>query len=214
MRLALYSRVLPIACAALLVAGLASADSGAPPREKPELVPPEEYLIYDRVIQDKFLTSQTTLVLIDRQTVTRLNPQDKEPPTRASFEENEFFEGTLELDLITNFLAKIRRPSRLEARFNFGVSYRFVSGQEAERPEVSLAPIPAAWPRGRPAQGPPSAVGTLGFSRVGFNRGQTQALVYVGDYRPDGTGAGFLILLRRTGQTWEILDTEVVWVAQ
>ena len=94
MRLALYSRVLPIACAALLVAGLASADSGAPPREKPELVPPEEYLIYDRVIQDKFLTSQTTLVLIDRQTVTRLNPQDKEPPTRASFEENEFFEGT------------------------------------------------------------------------------------------------------------------------
>jgi len=214
MRLALYSRVLPIACAALLVAGLASADSGAPPREKPELVPHAEYVIYDRVVLDKFLTSQTTLVLIDRQTVTRLNPQDKEPPTRTFFDENEFFEGKLEPDLITNFLAKMRRPSRLETQFNFGVSYRFVSGQEAERPEVSLAPIPAAGPRGWPAQGPPSTVGTLGFSRVGFNRRETQALVYVGDYRPDGSGAGFLILLRRTGQTWEILDTEVVWVAQ
>ncbi|MGH7164633.1 MAG: hypothetical protein ACREIS_03800 [Nitrospiraceae bacterium] len=214
MRLAIYSRVLPIACAALLVAGLASADSGAPPREKPELVLPEEYLIYDRVVQGKFLTSQTTLVLIDRQTVTRLTPQEKEPPTRAFFDENEFFEGAIEPDIVTDFIAKARRSSRLEARFNFGVSYRFVFGQEPERPEVSLAPIPTAWPRGRPAQGPPSTVGTLGFSRVGFNRRETQALVYVGDYRPDGTGAGFLILLRRTGKTWEILNTEVVWVAQ
>lgn len=106
MRLAPYSRVLPIACGALLVAGLASADPGARPREKPELVPPEEYLIYDRVVQDKFLTSQTTLVLIDRQTVTRLTPEDEEPPTRAFFDENELFEGALELDMVTVFIAK------------------------------------------------------------------------------------------------------------
>ncbi|MGH7163968.1 MAG: hypothetical protein ACREIS_00410, partial [Nitrospiraceae bacterium] len=104
MRLALYSRVLPIACGALLVAGLVSADSGALPREKPKPVPPEEYLIYDRVVQDKFLTSQTTLVLIDRQTVTRLTPEEKDPPTRAFFDENEFFEGVIDPDLVMDFI--------------------------------------------------------------------------------------------------------------
>ena len=211
---AAYSRVLAIAFGALLVAGVASAESGVPPREKPELVPHEEYLVYDRVVIDKFLTSQTTLVLIDRETVTRLTPEEEEPPTPAFFDENEFFHGALEPDLVTDFITKARRPSKLEARFNFGVSYRLVSGQEAERPEVSLSPIPSAWPRSSPAQGPPSRVGTLGFSRVGFARGRSQALVYVGDYRPDGTGAGFLILLWRSGTNWEILDTEVVWVAQ
>jgi len=209
-----YFRVLPIVCGTLLAASLASPESGAPPREKLEPVPLEEYLIYDRVVIEKFLTSQTTLVLIDRQTVTRLNPDDEEPPTQAFFAENEFFEGELDPNLVTDFIAKVRRPSRLETRFNFGVSYRLVSGQEPERPEVSLVPIPAAWPRVGPVQGPPSTVGVLGFSRAGFSRSRAQALVYVGDYRPDGTGAGFLILLRRAGTTWQVLNTEVVWVAQ
>jgi hypothetical protein len=214
MRLAPSSHVLALVFITLQVAGLASADSGGLPREKLELVPAEEYLIYDQVVIDKFLTSQTTLVLIDRQTVTRLNPDDEEPPTKAFFDENEYFDGELDPNLVTDFIAKVRQPSRLETRFNFGISYRLVSGQDPERPEVSLVPIPAAWRRGGLVEGPAPMVGVLGFSRVGFNRGRSQALVYVADFRPDGTGAGFLILLRRTGKTWKILDTEVVWVAQ
>jgi hypothetical protein len=53
----------------------------------------------------------------------------------------------------------------------------------------------------------------LEFSRVAFNPREDLALVYVGNYRQDGSGAGFLVLLRRRERVWEILDTEVIWTA-
>jgi hypothetical protein len=186
-----------------------------------EPVPFEEYPIYDRVVIDKFLTSQTELVLIERLTVTSPGP-DWPSTNRALFEENNFFEGRLPPDLVTDFIKKNQQPSRLEGRFNFGVRYRFVSGQ-GEEPEVSLMQIPVAFPfsnvRGAltPSAGPQSApltIGLLGFSRVGFNVKRDQALVYVGDNREDGTGAGFLLWLSRRGQAWEIADTDVLWIAR
>jgi len=54
----------------------------------------------------------------------------------------------------------------------------------------------------------------LEFSRVGFNRREDQALIYVGDNRPDGSGAGMLVLLHRRGRVWTIVNTEVLWIAR
>lgn len=182
------------------------------PGAKPESVLAEEYPIYDLVIQDKFLTSQTQLVLIERLTVTRLGPEW--PPTnQALFEENSFFEGRLPPDLVTDFIKKNRQPSRLEAQFNFGVRYRFIS-REGQEPEVSLMPVPAVFGPGELVQAVPTTIGLLGFSRAGFTVKRDQALVYVGDNRPDGTGAGFLLWLSRQGQAWEIADTDVLWTAR
>jgi len=192
-----------------------------------EPVPIEDYAIYDRVVMDKFLTSQTKLVLIERLTVTRLGP-DWPPTSLALFEENGFFERRLPRDLVQDFIAKNRRPSRLEARFNFGVGYRFIT-EEGLEPEVSLVPVPAAFAyssgrgpcethpshtHGSLTQAAPATVGILGFSRAGFNVKGDQALVYVGDHREDGTGAGFLLWLSRRGQAWEIADTDVLWIAR
>lgn len=192
--------------------------AGAGPIERAEdkagPVTPEEYPLYNQVIQAKFLTSQTSLVLIERLTVTRLGPEGKDPPNRAYFDENRFFEGRLEPDLVADFLLKTRRPSRLEARFHFGVPYRFVSDGELEEPEVSLGPIPAEFSPTDLAQDAPPTIGILEFSRVGFNRRENQALLYVGDNRPDGSGAGMLVLLDRRGRVWTIVDTEVLWIAR
>jgi len=33
----------------------------------------------------------------------------------------------------------------------------------------------------------------------------------VGNERPDGTGAGMLVLLKRSGRDWTFVDTEIVW---
>jgi hypothetical protein len=54
----------------------------------------------------------------------------------------------------------------------------------------------------------------LAFSRVGFSPRRDQALVYVANDRPDGSGAGFLIWLEARASAWQILDTELVWTAQ
>ena len=170
------------------------------------LVPSEDYAIYDRIIQAKFLTSDTTLVLIRRLTAIRLGPEEV-PFRRQFFEENQFFDGTLPPSLIAEFLTGTQRPSRLQAKLNFGVRYRLVSDFNADLEEAGLVVRPATW----------TAAGAdpwirLEFSRVAYAPKENLALVYVGNYRSDGTGAGFFIVLQPQPSGWEIHDTEVVWM--
>lgn len=169
-------------------------------------VPSEDYAIYDRIIQAKFLTSDTTLVLIRRLTATRIGPEEV-PFRREFFDENQFFDGTLPPSLIAEFLAGTRRPSRLQPKLNFGVRYRLVSDFNADIEETRLVLRPAAW----------TAVGVdprirLEVSRVAYAPKENLALVYVGNYRSDGTGAGFFIVLRPQQSGWQIQDTEIVWM--
>jgi hypothetical protein len=194
-------RLLSLVCAVGTV-------GNAPPISYPP-VPIDEYPVYNQVIDAKFLTSQTTLVLIDKLTVTGLEP-DGPPPSRTYFEQNRFFDGKLDSSLVTDFLLKTTAPSRLEPRFNFGVSYRLVSGEDPEQPEVAAAlPVQFA-----PPPSAPHTVGRLLLSRVAFSQRREKALVYAAEDRPDGTGGGLLIFLQRRGQEWSILDTEVLWTAR
>jgi hypothetical protein len=170
------------------------------------LVPSEDYAIYDRIIQAKFLTSDTTLVLIRQLTATRLGPEEI-PFRRQFFEENQFFEGTLPSSLIEEFLSGARRPSRLQPKLNVGVRYRLVSDFNADIEEAGLVLRPA----GRTVDGAEPRI-RLEVSRVAYAPKQHLALVYVGHYRSDGTGAGFFIVLQAQPSGWDIQDTEVVWM--
>ncbi len=199
---------LSAALLALVVICDGTVTRGEVPPNQPDLVQVEEYPVYDLVIQSKFLTSDTTLVMINRLTVTQLGPEEELDPLRF-FKDNEFFDGRLQPALVTDFLMKLRRPSRLEPKFSFGVRYRLVSGHEDDGSEVSLAPLPATF---RQSDYDASSI-KLEFSRVSFSPREDLALVYVGNYRQDGSGAGFLVLLRRRDRAWEILDTEVIWTA-
>lgn len=186
----------------------ASAQAGD---EKPPAVPEEEYPIYDLVVQSKYLTSQTRLVLIERLTAARREKDEREYLSPEFLEEMAVFGGRLPAPLLDDFFFKLKAPARLEAKFGFGVPYRFFSDGVPEDPEVSLAPIPVSW---RPVQEAPTTVGILRFSRVGFTPKEEQALVYVEEERPDGTGGGMLVLLQRSGKTWTIAETEVLWMAR
>jgi len=177
--------------------------------QEPAVVPVEDYVLYDRMVTNKFLTNETRLVLIERLTVARLYPDQDVPTTIGLFDENELFDRRLPPDLVREFVFRNRQPARLGAHFNFGVRYRFVAPDGIEEPEVSLA-IPAAWtPLGLTQD--LSLLGRLAFSRVGYTPRSDQALVYVEQHRPDGTGAGFLVWLRRQAAAWSITDTEVLW---
>ena len=170
---------------------------------EPVPVPAEDYAIYNRIVEAKFLTSNTRLVLIRRYTATKIGPEET-PFRRAFFDENQFFDGALPPVLITDFLRSTARPSRLQPQFDFGVRYRLVTDFNADRDEaadgrfvlVSDSPEPRLM---------------LEFSRVAFVPKEDHALVYVGQYRLDGTGAGFLVILQRQATGWEIQDTEIVW---
>jgi hypothetical protein len=200
-----------------LTAWFAAPGRAAPPKTleaMPEPVLAEEYAIFVRVIEAKFLTSQTETVLIGRRTVTKLGPKDQDVPSRAYFSGRQLFEEVMAPELPTDFILRNARPSRLEARFTMDVRYRFVSDDGlVEEPEVSLAPIPVSFPTIQPAQAPPT-IGVLRFARVGFTQRRDQALVYAEEQRPDGTGTGMMMLLQWTSKGWEFVDTEVLWITR
>ena len=176
---------------------------------QPAFVPVTDYALYDQVVTSKFLTSETQMVFIERLTVSRLYPDQEGPTTIGMFEENELFDRRLPPDLVREFVFMNRQPARMDAHFNFGVRYRFVSPEGTEEPEVSLG-VPAVWPPAGLTQDL-SLLGRLVFSRVAYTLRSDQALLYVEQHRPDGTGAGFLVWFRRQGTAWIILDTEVLW---
>jgi len=178
-------------------------------QQEPALVPLEDYALYDQVVTSKFLTSQTKLVLIQRLTVSRLYPDQEGLTTVGLFDERDLFDRRLPPDLVWEFVFKNRQPAQLSARFNFGVRYRFVGPEGTEEPEVARA-IPATWPPVGLMQDL-SLLGRLVFSRVAYTPRLDQALVYVEQHRPDGTGAGFLVWLSRQAAAWSIIDTEVLW---
>ena len=187
--------------------------SAASMPQLPESVPAEDYVLYDLAVEDKFLTSQTKLVVIERMTVTHLHPDEPRLPTAAWFAEQDLFDQRLPQDLIRDFVAKTQQASRLETRFGFGVRYRFVSGEGGQDAETALLALPVAQ-RVQEERGVPDIIDRLAFSRVGYTMRGDQALMYVANPRPDGTGAGFLLWCVRRQKTWELYDTEVVWVSR
>ena len=59
--------------------------------------------------------------------------------TIAFFHEQGFFNGELPRDLVRDFVGGNYHTSLLEARVQFGVRYRFVSGNTVEETEATLA---------------------------------------------------------------------------
>jgi len=180
--------------------------------QKADAISAEDYALYDQVVTSKFLTSATQLVVIERMTRLRLSPDEEGPTTIEAFQEQGYFDGELPPDLIREFSAVNRQPSRLEGRFHFGVGYRFATGDTIEEPEVSLA-RPATVARARAVQAPP-VLDRLAFSRVARNLRNDHALMDVEALRPDGTGARFLVWCRRQGRSWTLVETEIVWTIQ
>ena len=180
--------------------------------EPAEPVPAEDYSFYDLAVEDKFLTSYTKLVVIERMTATHLHPDEPQVPTLAWFAQREYFDGRLPQDLVRDFVGKNQRPWRLATRFGFGVRYRFVSGEGGGDVETSVPVIPVAWFVQQ--EGAPDIIDHLVFSRVGLNLRADQALLYVANPRPDGTGAGFLLWFVRQQKGWSLHDTEVLWVSR
>lgn len=213
MRIALRAGVLLSIMLTSAVGWPATSGAAEQAGKKPPPVPAEEYPLYDLVVQSKYLTSGTRLVLIERLTAARVEKDEREYLSPESFEEQGVFGGQLPGPLLDDFFFKLKTPARLEAKFGFGVPYRFFSNGVPEDPEVSLAPIPVV-SRPGPVQDAPKTIGVLQFSRVGFTPREDEALVYVEEARPDGTGGGLLVRLHRRGRDWSITETDVLWVAR
>jgi hypothetical protein len=180
--------------------------------QKADAISAEDYALYDQVVTGKFFTSATQLVVIERMTRLRLSPDQEGTTTIGAFQGQGYFDDTLPMDLLQEFISANRQGSRLEGRFHFAAGYRFATDGRLEEPEVSLArPVTVA--DSMSVQALP-ILDRLAFSRVARTPRNDHALLYVETLRPDGTGAGFLVWCRRQGQRWTLFDTEVAWTIQ
>lgn len=190
------------------------AGPARPAQDGPEAVPTEDYPLYDLIVDEKFLTPETKLVLLERTTLTRLHPEQQGPLRLETFNQYEIFDGRLPLELVRDFVFKNQAPSRLAGHFGFGVRYRFVTGDGTEQ-ETSLAPMPASFRiQEEPFDEPPSIIDRLAFSRVAYTFDREQALVYTEYNRVDGSGAGFMVWLTQSKKHWGVFDSELVWAAR
>jgi hypothetical protein len=217
MRHTVFACVLSVVLSAFVIEQ-AAIGSAEPTPDNPKPVPIEDYPLYDLIVDEKFLTPETKLVLLEGATVARLHPEQQGPLRIQTFNEYEIFDGRLPLELVRDFVLKNQSPSKLGEYFGFGVRYRFVSGQGADQ-EASLAPTPVVWHEVYPIQEepldePPAIIDRLAFSRVAYTFGREQALVYVEYNRGNGSGAGFAVWLTQSGKRWGIFDSELVWAAR
>lgn len=190
----------------------AIAESG---QDGPRYVPAEEYAVYDRVMEAKFFTSQTKLIVIERMTTSKLTRDEKPPPLRQYFQMKQFFNNSLPPSLLEGFLRKSdHAAARLESKFSFSIPVKFVTDQYLDDAEVSLPTMTVSMTQVQKRPGPLPVLGVFQLSRVAFTPARDQALVFVGVNRPDGTGAGFLIWLYQHQDSWDLYGTEVLWVRQ
>ena len=99
----------------LMVGGFMEASGTAEESDqKADAIPAGDYVLYDQVVTRKFLTSATQLVVIDRMTRLRLSPDQEGPTTIETFQEQGYFDDELPADLVREFSAVNRQPSRLE----------------------------------------------------------------------------------------------------
>jgi len=89
----------------------------------------------------------------------------------------------------------------LELRFPLSVTYNLVNPENFRQICNSQQAFKAKFP---------DAQGALTLSRVGFNQSRDQALVYLSTvcYK---SGAGYLILMKKTGGVWNVEKRVVVW---
>ena len=114
-------------------------------------------------------------------------------------------------DTLENFEAKNVNPVTLEYKFNLINRYLLIKKiDEFERYRIEE--------KGRDFWGEfhsfyPAGSGIISFSRVGFNRKKSKALVYVGSQSGPLSGIGGLIYLERVNGTWEIIKEINIWIS-
>lgn len=57
----------------------------------------------------------------------------------------------------------------------------------------------------------PDSSGIVSFSKVGFDKTGTQALVYIANIYGEDAGKGTILFLQKTGQQWKIKEQVVNW---
>ena len=180
-------------------AGMASAVDAAASRDSEA----EEYSVYAALIGPMFIDDLVRSVVIKDHTTADL----PDPDDRAGrLEQLRGKMPALSPKTVRDYLAKNQESHALSNRFDLKTPVVLLSNHEKNMLFQSSSgwdELYAKYPRSQ---------GLMTLSRVGFDPGMRQALVYIGNERWWMRGAGYYVLLVRENNVWSIKDKDVAWI--
>ncbi len=115
---------------------------------------------------------------------------------------------TLSEETLTNFRSRNDATYPLRPDMNLGLPYVLLTRDELnEIFDVNTSGWDVFYSRY------PNSPGLTSVSRVGFNADFTQALVYIGTQSHWLAGAGYYVLLEKTGGKWHIVQQVMTWIS-
>jgi len=189
----------------------------------------EEYAIYSVLIKDFLESDNAPVVIQDRTTISseydrfggmlgRLGKMKLEDYIdQKSVGEEHYrtvermhreFQKDLSKELIADFLRKDRNRAVIEDRFTSGIQCVLIS----RKGEIQLsAENRRFWKEFYKRYS--DAAGLIHFSRIGFNKGKTRALLYAEFSRASLWGEGTLYILEKHAGQWTIINYSNLWIS-
>lgn len=178
------------------------------PAKTVQEVTPDEYAIYSRLIQHFDLTGQPLVItsatsvddekeLLRNDVLRHLTREFPSPSSKA----------------IADFKAKNARSFDLDRKIPGVTSYALVPRGELDKfwDNCTQAKQDCGWDLFYSKY--PSSSGIVTLSRVGFTSTGEDALVYLGNRRHWKSGTGYLVLLHKNGEEWDIVKSVVAWMS-
>lgn len=164
----------------------------------------EEYAVYSGLIDSFQSQPGLDLLLVANQTIPTVS-QDRQLDEREFIKD--FLPDTTSKETLDDYKLYDRQPLNIANRLAINRQYILISNQEArsyfENSNTRL----------RLREKYPTSSGRIMMlSRVGFNRGMSEALVYAGAYCGGDCGGGGYYLLRKEDGVWRVKEKKL-WIS-
>lgn len=165
----------------------------------------EEYSVYTAILNQYLSPTSNVKVLVLRDFAQTETESKRQLTDRIRFVSKNL--PALEKKTASNFKKQNRKPFPLQEQFALSVPVKLISDEEFRQ----LVPSAADWSGFYAAY--PGAPGLLTFSRVGFNRDLTQAVVYLSQVAGPLGGEGVFVLLQKENGVWTPTEEITVWIS-
>ncbi|MGC4115734.1 MAG: hypothetical protein QM765_14250 [Myxococcales bacterium] len=182
----------------LVVLALLATACAEPVSPEPELL--DDYPVYKAALEDPLVKQHSTRFVIEAdarpygETLTQATITGLKPETREDLASRI---KTLKLD---STKLQVSTTIELVPRSELDAMLSFTAGTEEE-----------VWKRF--GEKYPGANGYLWISRVGYDKTQAQALVYISHFCGNFCGEGWAVMLSKTDGSWSVVDVQVVWTS-
>lgn len=185
----------------LFLTGLSTAI--VPIRPIQESLPDEDYRVYRAVIEARFLSDDSKFWVIIRTTAPSALPNGGD--------QTEIFRRLAPLDAATVNSYHIANKTKRVLSDRFKLKSKAVLADEKLIDDMLRTSHEGGWEGFRKHY--PNSRGLIRFSRVGFDPGRKQALLFVSSNCGALCGSGTYYFLVRENNDWRIKKEQLIWIS-